>query len=436
MCYESNFKLQKSLSKDAHPTIYYRHLEKKQNQTRALNASMSLKIATFVEDRWPELLKQFQIVQAWLVHFFIFFVLPFVFLCLASFCLLSAVRMSGRFVRQHCIRGGVEFRNTLREEVRMTVLILCLIGAFFICQSPFVAYSACHKVGILSKPSRGHSLLRAAITLALALKSDCTFVFHCWLNQRFALALRRMLCSFSVNAASGRCYGSKSCSQDDSQHHYSSHQAQTRSLIKHHVIQQASRTEEKQTKILLKEIDCNRKAVGHSNKNFDREDELVRKSSRLPLAKPIKMVQMGFKRGAEENGKISEEDVMKTMAAEKPLFQKGSTDNTLQASNNNPRITLTLQTHGSKGPTMTVPKQCGRKQFHFFSENDLYTSCTTADCSCDSSCQAISFCSSLDCTAETSAQCRYSLTKSYSLPPLNSMNGPFYHPFPITYDDI
>lgn len=318
----------------------------------------------------------------------------------------------------------------------MTVLILCLIGAFFICQSPFVAYSACHKVGILSKPSRGHSLLRAAITLALALKSDCTFVFHCWLNQRFALALRRILCSFSVNAASGRCYGSKSCSQDDSQNHYGPHQAQTRSLIKHHVIQQASRTEEKQIKILLKEIDCNRKAVGHSNQNFNREGELIRKESRPPFLKPTEMAQMSLKKEDEENGKISAEDVMQTKLAEKPLLQRGSTDNALTASNNNRGITLALRTHGSKSPMVTASKQCGRKRFHFFSENDLYTSCTTADCSCGSSCQATSFCSSLDCTVETSAQCRYSLTKSYSLPPLNSMNGSFYHPFAITYDDI
>ncbi|CDS40769.1 conserved hypothetical protein [Echinococcus multilocularis] len=434
--YAHNFSKQKSSSKEEYLRFYHRLLQKNRNQTHSLNGNTGLKIATFVEDRWPESLKQFQIVQAWLVHFFIFFVLPFVFLCLASFCLLSAVKMSGRFVRQHCIRGGVEFRNTVREEARMTALILCLIGAFFICQSPFVAYSACHKVGILSKPSRSHSLLRAIITLALALKSDCTFVFHCWLNQRFALALRRMLCSFSVNAASGHCYGSKSYSQYDSQNRYSSHQAQTRSLIKHHVIQQTSHTEERQIKILLKEIDYGRKAVVHLNQNFNKNEERIRKVPRLPFSKPIEMVQMGLNKGEEGNRKISSEDAVQTKVADEPLFKKHSTDGTLQKSNNDPRIILMLQTHGSKSPMVNVPKQCGRKQIHFFSENDLYTSCTMADCSCGSLYQATSFCSSLDCTVETSAQCRYSLTKSYSLPPLNSTNSPFYHLFSIPYDGI
>ncbi|BHF60221.1 hypothetical protein SprV_0100318400 [Sparganum proliferum] len=99
----------------------------------------------YLRDRWPQTLTNFQSVQAWLVHFIIFFVLPFFFLCLASFRLLYAVKMSSRFVRQHCIRGGAEFKSTLREEARMTILILCLIGAFFTCQSPFVVYSACRK---------------------------------------------------------------------------------------------------------------------------------------------------------------------------------------------------------------------------------------------------------------------------------------------------
>lgn len=328
--------------------------------------------------------------------------------------------MSGRFIRQHCIRGGVEFRNTLREEARMTVLVLCLIGAFFICQSPFVAYSACYKVGFLSQPSRGHSLIRALTTLALALKSDCTFVFHCWLNQRFALALRHMLCSFSSNAVSGRCHGSKSYSQEDSQNAYNSRQGQTRYLIKHHAIQQSNRVNEKQMKILLKEIDFNRKAACHLNQNFKDVDEKKPKST-------FSKVQIGFKELDMKRQSIPIEDVKQSEIVRGSLLRKGSTEGSLKEANRNPRMTVALGARELNDLNLDLSKRCCKKQSKFFSENDLFTSCTVTGCSCESSCQATSFCSSLECTAETSAQCKYSLTKSFSLPPPNSMSGPYYH---------
>ncbi|KAM7539678.1 hypothetical protein Aperf_G00000034056 [Anoplocephala perfoliata] len=334
--------------------------------------------------------------------------------------------MSGRFVRQHCIRGGVEFRNTLREEARMTVLILCLIGSFFICQSPYVAYSACYKVGFLSQPSQGHSLIRALTTLALALKSDCTFVFHCWLNQRFALALRHMLCSFSSNAVSGRCHGNKSYSQEDSQNHYNSHQGQTRYLVKHSPFRQSSRADEKEMKILLNELDFKRKSAPHPN--FNKTAEKTPKSA---FAK----AQMGYKKLDVKKQLISTEDAKQNKVVMGPLIRKDSRS-TLEETNHNHRKTVTLEARELKDLRLDFSRRCCKKQPKFFSANDLFTSCTTTGCSCGSSCQATSFCSSLDCTTETGTPCKYSLTKSFSLPPPNSVSGPYYHALSATCVDI
>lgn len=406
-------------------------LQKNDINLHQFNVNQTYSLESFVpvspsKDKWPRYLVIFEKVQSWLVYFVLFFILPFVCLCLTSFYLLSAVKMSGRFVRQHCIRGGVEFRNTLREEARMTVLTLCLIGAFFICQSPFVIYQAFTHVGLLSRPSHEMSLVRALIHLALALKSDCTFVFHCWLNQRFALALRRMLCSFSSNTASGRCHGSKSYSQEDSQNQYNSRQGQTRSLIKHHAIQQTSRADEKQMKILLKEIDFKQRAGCHRNQNFNKSDEKSPTSIKASIT---------YKKLDMRKRSIPIEEALRNSGTQEPVSPKASTDDTIKGFNYNPRIMVTLEAKEIKDFQPILQKKCCKKQSRFFSENDLCTSCTTTGCSCGLSCQATSICSSLDCTAETSTQCRYSLTKSFSLPPLNSMNGP-YHAFPTACDDL
>ncbi|VDD75234.1 unnamed protein product [Mesocestoides corti] len=320
--------------------------------------------------------------------------------------------MSGRFVRQHCIRGGVEFRNTLREEARMTILILCLIGAFFICQSPFVAYSACHKVGILSKPSHGHSLLRAAITLALALKSDCTFVFHCWLNQRFALALRRMLCSFSANEGSGRCRLSKSYSLEASQNNGNLQYSQTRSLVKHHAIQHANQRDKKHVKMLLKEIKHKHRTTCQS------KEEEVHKLSELQFPQLRDSITFELKQDDKRKGTTQTRGANQAESVTEPLYRSDAAWDE-QHQTGNIRHAASMK----KKSLPIFPKRCSRNEQKFFSENDLHTSFTTTDCSFGSSCQALSSVSSVGCTAETCAHCGCSLTKTYSLPLRNPKLG-------------
>lgn len=411
--------LQGSALSIANSSLYFQSLNhshslKRSAATGSGKAAWSPQFTTYVEDLWPESLKTFQTVQAWVVHFLIFFVLPFVFLCLASFCLLSAVRMSGRFVRQHCIRGGAEFRNTLREEARMTVLILCLIGAFFICQSPFVAYSACHKVGILSKPSPGHSLLRAFITLALALKSDCTFVFHCWLNQRFALALRRMLCSFSASTVSGRANASKSHSGDEMNVSSPNHCfRQTRSLVKQHTVKQQSEDCEKEMKILLREIDHQRKNACYVSQNCQTNYDKSRKDHKLNITRPGDFMQFNLKRVEKKRSPLPCEEIK---VAYDPLDQNQTVSDTQQKKKLESHQTETTEAHSKdKQASFDQRKQFRLRPYNFCSENDLCTSCTSKCCYYDLSCPVGSSCSSLECTGDLHAHCGCSLHKSQCL---------------------
>lgn len=346
-----------------------------------------------LEDKWPSSLVSFQIVQAWIIHFIIFFVLPFIFLCLASFRLLYAVRMSGRFVRQHCIRGGTEFRNTIREEARMTMLILCLIGAFFTCQAPFVAYSACRKVGILATPSRGHSLLRAFIILALALKSDCTFVFHCWLNQRFALALRRMLCSFATSAGSRRCHVSKSHSGDQN-----SRSEHTHTLVKHHSIKQPK---DKQMKILMHEIQKKHPEGGKIN--------LSNMSKRLRLCQDLRPFH-----------EVRQENTPNDRVGYVPLLKVSSCENPPATAVG--IFTDTTQPDSQRKPSTHNRKCCthGCEMQRFFSENDLCTACTNSACHSNCSSHFLSSTSSCYSLAYAGGQlelCTHASCRTRSFPP-------------------
>ncbi|VDK30345.1 unnamed protein product [Dibothriocephalus latus] len=316
--------------------------------------------------------------------------------------------MSSRFVQRHCIRGGAEFKSTVREEARMTVLVLCLIGAFFTCQSPFVVYSACRKVGILSTPSRGHSLLRAFIILALALKTDCTFVFHCWLNQRFALAIRRMLCSFSASKRNVRYHDSSA-----------ENSAMSNMLQEDRQLMNIDSTKgENRIKCLLREIKGpafemkERRIIQSPCKEGTRQLNLH--ASRIPYSEKNMMGKQSHLHFVmppvdhDVNGYQKQPNSFKALTARSHEGQRthngGNSIKELYSDlAMNSVNSYTLQTgkgfyeQTQENPTaMMTPekkKSHNRSQMQedligprWYSENDLCTSCTTTACSCNSFC--------------------------------------------------
>ncbi|VEL37366.1 unnamed protein product [Protopolystoma xenopodis] len=137
-------------------------------------------------------IKTFRVIYNWLVTFLLFFVCPFCILTLVSVKLIQAVHKSSCFMRQQCARNLVEMRCINREETRISVLLLSLIVAFFACQSPFVIYLVCSHIDWAPPIDRLYQI-EALVSLALAIKSDCTFLLHIWMSQRFIKSLRRIL---------------------------------------------------------------------------------------------------------------------------------------------------------------------------------------------------------------------------------------------------
>lgn len=119
-------------------------------------------------------------------------IVPFVMLLLLNVLLMVEVRRSTRYLSRN-VRGS--YATAEREEHQVTVMLVSIIMVAFVCQAPYVVYTAINSITKFTHVSSLFRVFRQVTILLLTLKSALNFVVYCWSREKFWMTLRSFFCA-------------------------------------------------------------------------------------------------------------------------------------------------------------------------------------------------------------------------------------------------
>ena len=136
-------------------------------------------------------------IYPWLVDGVLSSIIPFILLLALNARLIWEVRKSTKYL-QRIMMISTDTGNTgagslaAREELQITVMLIIVVIVFFVCQAPYVIYTAVSSLNMIV--SRGFLLFRYVTMLLLALKSAINFLLYCWFSEKFRVTLKHLFC--------------------------------------------------------------------------------------------------------------------------------------------------------------------------------------------------------------------------------------------------
>ncbi|CAG5130315.1 unnamed protein product, partial [Candidula unifasciata] len=126
---------------------------------------------------------------------------PLLALLVLNVRLIMEIRKSSRYLQYHL---GIDWhvRSVVsREELKMTMMLVSVIVAFFVCYTPYMIYTffmAVKKFDTSEDPSLTKTdfwkHFKYTCNVLLALKSSCNFVLYCWFSEKFWITFKRIFC--------------------------------------------------------------------------------------------------------------------------------------------------------------------------------------------------------------------------------------------------
>ncbi|CAL1528695.1 unnamed protein product [Lymnaea stagnalis] len=128
-------------------------------------------------------------------------VIPLVTLLILNGRIIYEIRRSSRYLQNYL---GVDWRVrsiVSSDELKITMMLVSVVLAFFACHSPYMVYIAV--MAVKEFDTVDHSELTSSASLTyfrhvchslLALKSSCNFVLYCWFSDKFWATFKRTFC--------------------------------------------------------------------------------------------------------------------------------------------------------------------------------------------------------------------------------------------------
>ena len=137
--------------------------------------------------------KAYMNIYPWVVDAFISSVLPFLLLLVLNVCLIVEVRKSSQYIKANLLSVHDARSSIKREELQITIMLISVVIVFFICQAPYVIYTAVVSINrcILSD---SFYTLRYMTMLLLTTKSAINFVLYCCFSEKFCQTLKKLIC--------------------------------------------------------------------------------------------------------------------------------------------------------------------------------------------------------------------------------------------------
>ncbi|XP_063447601.1 sex peptide receptor-related protein 2-like [Mytilus trossulus] len=142
----------------------------------------------------------YKIIYAWIIDCAICAIIPFLFLVYLNIRLVLEIRKSTKYLRYHIGINSNMQNIVAHEQLKITMMLVSVIVAFFICQAPYVIYIAyvnIHKFSFdnFSNDKRKTFEIIMCITLfLLAVKSAFNFILYCWFSEKFWNTFKRVFC--------------------------------------------------------------------------------------------------------------------------------------------------------------------------------------------------------------------------------------------------
>ncbi|KAK7102400.1 hypothetical protein V1264_020623 [Littorina saxatilis] len=134
-------------------------------------------------------------VYSFVVPGFLAGLLPLIALAVLNTLLVVEIRKSTRYLRYHLAADSRIHSVISNEEKKITLMLIFIIFAFFVCQCPFMIYTGItaindyyfHKLPDLQ-------MVHNFALVVLAMKSACNFILYCWFSEKFWTTFKQIFC--------------------------------------------------------------------------------------------------------------------------------------------------------------------------------------------------------------------------------------------------
>lgn len=130
-------------------------------------------------------------IYRWVVDCTLSAILPFLCLLVLNTRLIYEIRVSTKYIRNNVGLDHSMQRVLSNEQLKISVMLVCLIIIFFVCEAPYVVMNTFLKNSVHKQEV--YIFWYIAMFL-VALKSTFNFILYCWFSERFWETLKQKLC--------------------------------------------------------------------------------------------------------------------------------------------------------------------------------------------------------------------------------------------------
>ena len=131
-------------------------------------------------------------IYRWIADCTLSAILPFLFLLVLNTRLIYEIRVSTRYIRNNVGLDHSMQRVLSNEQLKISVMLVCLIIIFFVCEAPYVVMNAFLDQNSFDRHT--FYIFWYITILLISLKSCFNFILYCWFSERFWETLKLKLC--------------------------------------------------------------------------------------------------------------------------------------------------------------------------------------------------------------------------------------------------
>ncbi|XP_076469658.1 neuromedin-U receptor 1-like [Babylonia areolata] len=121
--------------------------------------------------------------------------LPLLALAILNIRLVVEIRKSTRYLRVHLAANSRIHSIISHEETKITLMLIFIIFAFFVCQCPYMVFTAIVAFNNYYMHLVPHvQLVHDIALIVLAGKSACNFILYCWFSEKFWNTFKQIFC--------------------------------------------------------------------------------------------------------------------------------------------------------------------------------------------------------------------------------------------------
>ena len=170
-----------------------------ENKVKTITHSSLNHSLTYIEGSALSTDGHYIVLYPWVVDGILTSILPFLILVYLNSRLVWEVRKSTQYLQRNqmlsppaCSDSNGGNSRVEREELQVTIMLISVIVVFFICQAPYVIYTALVSINKYLLYSDNLRNFRYVAILMLSLKSSVNFVLYCWFSEKFVVTFRRI----------------------------------------------------------------------------------------------------------------------------------------------------------------------------------------------------------------------------------------------------